>query len=39
MSSDEEITKYEPFSNKRMLAFALYLPILNTLWALRNWIS
>ena len=39
MSSDEEITKYEPFSNKRMLAFALYLPILNTLWTLRNWIQ
>ena len=39
MSSDEEITKYEPLSNKRMLAFALYLPILNALWALRNWIQ
>ncbi|MFX1338912.1 MAG: hypothetical protein ACFFDK_09910, partial [Promethearchaeota archaeon] len=39
MSSDEDITKYERFSNKRMLVFALYAPILNTLWALRNWIQ
>ena len=39
MSSEEELTKYEPFSNKRMLAFALNLPILNTLWTLRNWIQ
>ncbi|MBA7537529.1 Melibiose carrier protein [subsurface metagenome] len=39
MSSEEELTKYEPFSNKRMIAFALNLPILNTLWSLRNWIQ
>jgi GPH family glycoside/pentoside/hexuronide:cation symporter len=39
MSSEEELTKYEPFSNKRMLAFALNLPILNTLWSLRNWLQ
>ena len=39
MSSEEEIKKYEPFSNKKMIAFALNLPILNTLWALRNWIQ
>ncbi len=37
MSSDEELTKYEPFSKKKMLAFALYMPILNTFWTLRNW--
>ena len=37
MSSDEELTKYEPFSKKKMLAFALYLPIMNTCWVLRNW--
>ena len=39
MSSPEEITKYEPFSNKRMIAFGLNLPILNVLWSLRNWIQ
>ncbi len=37
MSSDEELTKYEPFSKKKMLTFALYLPIMNTCWMLRNW--
>ena len=37
MSSDEELTKYEPFSKKKMLAFSLYLPIMNTFWVLRNW--
>jgi len=37
MSSDEELTKYEPFSKKKMLVFALYLPIMNTFWTLRNW--
>ena len=37
MSSDEELTKYEPFSKKKMLVFALYLPIINTFWTLRNW--
>jgi len=36
MSSDEEITKYERFSNKKMLAFSLNLPILNAFWAMRN---
>jgi len=39
MSSEEELTKYEPFSNKRMIAFALNLLILDTMWALRNWIQ
>jgi len=39
MTSDEEIIKYERLSNKRMLMFALYLPILNALWSLRNWIQ
>jgi GPH family glycoside/pentoside/hexuronide:cation symporter len=39
MSSTEEITKYEPFSNKKMIVFALQATILNTFWALRNWIQ
>ena len=39
MSSEEELTKYEPLSNKKMVAFALNVPILNTLWSLRNWIQ
>ncbi|MFX1444984.1 MAG: MFS transporter [Promethearchaeota archaeon] len=39
MSSEEELTKYEPFSNKRMLAFGLNLTILNTFWGIRNWIQ
>ncbi len=39
MSNEEELTKYEPFSNKRMIAFALYSPILNTFWSLRNWVQ
>ena len=39
MSSDDELTKYVPFSNKRMIAFALNAPILATLWGLRNWIQ
>lgn len=36
MSSDDELTKYEPFSNKKMIAFALNLAILNTFWSIRN---
>ena len=39
MTSIGEISKYEPFSNKRMMTFALNLVILNTLWGLRNWIQ
>ena len=39
MTSDEELTKYEPFSNKRMLVFALNLTILDAVWALRNWLQ
>ena len=36
MSSDEEITKYERLSNKKMIAFSLNLAILNAFWAMRN---
>lgn len=37
MSSErEEITKYEPLSNKKMVAFSLNLLILNAFWAMRN---
>jgi GPH family glycoside/pentoside/hexuronide:cation symporter len=39
MSTPEEITKYEPFSNKKMIAFAFNATILNAFWALRNWIQ
>lgn len=39
MSSDEEITKYERLSNKKMIAFALNFPILNAFWAMRNWLQ
>ena len=39
MSSDEEITKYETLSNKKMIAFALNLAILNAFWNMRNWLQ
>jgi GPH family glycoside/pentoside/hexuronide:cation symporter len=39
MASDEELTKYEPFSNKKMIAFSLNLAILNAFWAMRNWLQ
>ncbi len=39
MSSDEEITKYERLSNKKMVAFALNLAILNAFWGMRNWLQ
>ena len=39
MTLDEEITKYEPFSNKRMIAFAIHGALLSMVWTLRNWIQ
>ena len=39
MSSSEEITKYEPFSNKRMIAFSLTGVIGSSIWGLRNWVQ
>jgi GPH family glycoside/pentoside/hexuronide:cation symporter len=39
MSSPEEITKYESFSNKRMIAYALNTVILSMMWGIRNWIQ
>ncbi len=39
MSSPEEIIKYEPFSNKRMIAYALNTIILSMMWSVRNWIQ
>jgi len=39
MSSEEELTKYEPFSNKRMIAYSLNVVILGLMWSIRNWIQ
>ena len=39
MSSPKEIIKYEPFSNKRMIAYALNTVILSMMWSVRNWIQ
>jgi len=39
MSSEEELTKYEPFSNKRMIAYSLNTVILGMMWSIRNWIQ
>ncbi|MFX1444985.1 MAG: MFS transporter, partial [Promethearchaeota archaeon] len=39
MSSPEEIIKYEPFSNKRLIAYSLNTVILSMMWGIRNWIQ
>ena len=39
MSSSIEIMKYEPFSNKRMVAYSLNTVILSLMWSIRNWIQ
>jgi len=39
MSSSGEITKYESFSNKRMMAYSLNAVILGMMWSIRNWIQ
>ena len=39
MSSSAEITKYQPFSNKRMMAYSLNAVILGMMWSIRNWIQ
>ena len=38
-TSEEIITKYEPFSNKRMMAYSLNAVILGMMWSIRNWIQ
>jgi GPH family glycoside/pentoside/hexuronide:cation symporter len=39
MSASKEITKYESFSNKRMMAYSLNAVILGMMWSIRNWIQ
>lgn len=38
-ASEKIITKYEPFSNKRMMAYSLNAVILGMMWSIRNWIQ
>jgi GPH family glycoside/pentoside/hexuronide:cation symporter len=39
MSSSKEIMKYEPFSNKKLIAYSLNTVILGLMWGIRNWIQ